>query len=110
MKSILLILLLCDYVSVCGGAIDVRVGILPSPTIQLGHSATLICEYELHGATLYSVKWYKGHREFYRVVPNEKIEAQKIFPFPGLNIDVSLYLLILYTFETLCINEIIYIP
>lgn len=59
--------------------------------VRRGHPATLVCEYDLEGAPLYSVKWYRGSREFFRHVPNET-PPTKIFPFQGLNLDVSFHL------------------
>ncbi|XP_046383290.1 uncharacterized protein LOC124153925 [Ischnura elegans] len=56
--------------------------------VQAGDSATLICLYDLEGAPLYSVKWYKGRREFYRYVPKE-VPPTKVFPFPGIVVDLS---------------------
>nr|CAD7410761.1 unnamed protein product [Timema cristinae] len=51
-----------------------------------GHDASLLCLYDLEGAPLYSVKWYRGRREFYRFSPSEK-PPTKIFPFPGIHVD-----------------------
>ena len=38
---------------------------VPSYAIQ-GKEAVLECPYNLEGASLYSVKWYKNGREFFR--------------------------------------------
>lgn len=57
--------------------------------IQRGHPAIFQCLYDMEGDALYSVKWYKGSREFYRYAPTEN-PTIKIFPLPGINIDVSL--------------------
>lgn len=38
---------------------------LPSGVI-LGDSARLNCSFDLENDQLYSVKWYKGNREFFR--------------------------------------------
>ncbi|KPJ00865.1 hypothetical protein RR46_00728 [Papilio xuthus] len=58
------------------------------PVVQRGSDATLACLYELTDAPLYSVKWYRGRHEFYRYSPTEQ-PATKIFPFAGINVDVS---------------------
>lgn len=56
--------------------------------IQSGQNAILTCDYELETDDLYSVKWYKGKREFFRFTPKE-IPSIKIFKFPGIRVDVS---------------------
>lgn len=56
--------------------------------VKKGDNANLICNYDMEGDTLYSVKYYKGRREFYRYTPKE-IPAIKVFPHPGIRIEVS---------------------
>lgn len=56
--------------------------------IESTKTARLICEHDTEDEILYAVKWYRGSREFFRYTPKE-IPAVKIFPFPGLHIDVS---------------------
>jgi hypothetical protein len=68
------------------GLTDVRVTI-PS-AIQSGRNAILTCDYELDNEDLYSVKWYKGKREFFRYTPKE-IPSIKIFKLAGIKVDVS---------------------
>lgn len=58
------------------------------PAVQRGSQATLHCLYDLEGAPLYSVKWYRGQLEFYRYSPSET-PVSKIFPFPGILVDLS---------------------
>ncbi|XP_037024568.1 uncharacterized protein LOC119066298 isoform X1 [Bradysia coprophila] len=66
------------------GLRDVRVTV---PTaVKKGDDAHLICNYDLEGDALYSVKWYKGRREFYRYTPKEN-PAMKIFPLPGISVE-----------------------
>jgi len=65
---------------------DVRVSV---PTaVRRGDNALLLCRYDMEGDSLYSVKWYKGRREFYRYTPKEN-PAMKIFPVYGISINVS---------------------
>lgn len=56
--------------------------------IQSGRNAIMTCDYELEDDDLYSVKWYKGKREFFRYTPKE-IPSIKIFKLPGIRVDVS---------------------
>ena len=55
----------------------------------LGQSASLVCNYDLEMSKLYSVKWYKDGKEFFRFMPSmdNKIE---VFNVRGVNVDVSI--------------------
>ncbi|KAJ9595403.1 hypothetical protein L9F63_013412 [Diploptera punctata] len=68
----------------CWGLRDVRVTV-PSAILR-NETAVLFCHFDLEGDSLYSVKWYKGGREFYRFTPKEN-PAMKIFPIAGLDIE-----------------------
>lgn len=48
----------------------------------------LKCNYDLDGDSLYSIKWYKDRREFYRFHPDEKPSATT-FPVNGVNVYVT---------------------
>ena len=61
---------------------------IPEHTIH-NTSVSLHCRYDLEGAALYSVKWYKDGVEFYRYILEEQPPAQ-IFNVPGIFIDVSI--------------------
>lgn len=67
--------------------------------VERGDDANFICNYNLDAdQTLYSVKWYKGRREFYRFTPNE-IPPMKTFPVAGISVFVSMqctYMFIFY--------------
>ncbi|XP_017772287.1 PREDICTED: uncharacterized protein LOC108559490 isoform X2 [Nicrophorus vespilloides] len=69
------------------GLKDVVLEIEPR-VVQRGESSTLECVYNLEGAQLYTVKWYRGHHEFYRYTPSE-LPHTKVFPFPGVHVDVA---------------------
>ncbi|XP_050078123.1 uncharacterized protein LOC126565026 [Anopheles maculipalpis] len=71
----ILCLLIVAEISV--GLRNVRVTV---PTaVRKGDSAHLFCDYELEDKErLYSIKWYKGKREFYRYTPQEK-PSMKVF-------------------------------
>ncbi|XP_055680492.1 uncharacterized protein LOC129788436 isoform X1 [Lutzomyia longipalpis] len=57
--------------------------------VKKGDNANLICNYDMEGDILYSVKWYKGRREFYRYTPKEN-PAMKIFLQPGISVERTL--------------------
>lgn len=54
-----------------------------------GEMAQLQCDYDLGNDTLYSVKWYKEHEEFYRYVPKAHPQANS-YKVDGVHVDVSL--------------------
>ncbi|XP_067009687.2 cell adhesion molecule 1 isoform X2 [Anabrus simplex] len=78
------IVLRCTGTGGCLGLRDVRV-VVPIAILR-GDSAVLSCHFNLEGDSLYSVKWYKGRREFYRFTPKED-PPMKIFPIQGLHVD-----------------------
>ncbi|XP_047120360.1 uncharacterized protein LOC124803224 [Schistocerca piceifrons] len=53
-----------------------------------GQTARLECRFDLEGESLYSVKWYKDGREFYRFVPRDTPPAQ-LFPLPGVAVEIG---------------------
>ncbi|XP_053698593.1 uncharacterized protein LOC128745543 [Sabethes cyaneus] len=76
----------CDYSA--GAMRNVELVVDP-PAVRRSQHATLRCLYDLNDSPLYSVKYYRGQREFYRFSPSEYPE-KKTFPFPGINVDLSL--------------------
>ncbi|XP_026735464.1 uncharacterized protein LOC113499258 [Trichoplusia ni] len=56
--------------------------------VLTGHDADLMCTYELEGAQLYSIRWYRNMIEFYRFVPKES-PATKVFPVAEIKVDVA---------------------
>ena len=56
--------------------------------VERGREVVLRCDYDLEGAPLYSLKWYRGFYEFYRYSPSEN-PSTKIFNFSWINVDVS---------------------
>ena len=57
--------------------------------VERGREVVLRCDYDLEGAPLYSLKWYRGNYEFYRYSPSET-PSTKDFKFPWVTVDVSL--------------------
>lgn len=68
------------------GLRDVRVEI--PAAVKRGDNALLICNYDMEGDSLYSIKWYKGRREFYRYTPKEP-QSIKTFPVAGVSVEVK---------------------
>lgn len=65
---------------------DVRVTIPQAARIM--DTVSLQCRYDLEGEPLYTVKWYKGTKEFFRFIPKELPNTQ-VFPLPGIDVDLS---------------------
>ncbi|XP_059049613.1 uncharacterized protein LOC131844689 [Achroia grisella] len=53
-----------------------------------GGEALLGCQFDMEGDSLYSVKWYKDGREFYRYVPMN-VPPISHFPAPGVIVDLA---------------------
>ncbi|GLV42261.1 beaten path IV [Carabus blaptoides fortunei] len=80
-------LIIPGILQVCGGLSWVRVSV-PHYRVP-GDMAQLQCDYELGEDTLYSVKWYKDHEEFYRYVPKSS-PPQHSYKVDGLQVDLPL--------------------
>ncbi|KAH8383335.1 hypothetical protein KR009_008026 [Drosophila setifemur] len=85
LQVLLLLCVLCD----AGQAAlrDVTLLVEP-PAVRRGQSVALRCDYQLDGAPLYSIKFYRGQMEFYRYTPGEYPHT-KVFQYPGIRVDVS---------------------
>ncbi|KAL9874512.1 beaten path Ic isoform 1-T1 [Glossina fuscipes fuscipes] len=84
----LLLILMCWLPGFITALKDVSVTI--PQAVKRGSNALLTCNYDMENDTLYSVKWYKGRREFYRYTPKEN-PAMKVFPSQsGLNVERNL--------------------
>ena len=44
-------------------------GVSPLVHAETGHDISLVCDYELEDDILYSIKWYRDDKEFYRFRP-----------------------------------------
>lgn len=64
--------------------------VLIPTAVKRGDNAMLTCAYDLEEDSLYSIKWYKGNREFYRYTPREN-PPMKVFRVAGLNVEVSCF-------------------
>ncbi|KAH6929990.1 hypothetical protein HPB50_007930 [Hyalomma asiaticum] len=74
----------------CNGLRLVRLD-MPSAVIR-GDPLWLNCSFDLESDELYSVKWYKNNREFFRYLPNENPPGQA-YKLSGVHVDVSAPLL-----------------
>lgn len=74
------------FLEFCSALRDVRVRV--PHAVKRGEKAVLKCSYDIEDDSLYSVKWYKGRREFYRYTPKET-PPMKVFHFPGVKVRVS---------------------
>ena len=52
----------------------------------IGQHGVLKCSYDLEGSELYSVKWYKDGKEFYRFMPTVS-DHRDVFSVAGVTID-----------------------
>lgn len=78
--------------SVAGTARGLRLVRLDMPSVVIrGDPVWLNCSFDLESDDLYSVKWYKSHREFFRYLPSESPPAQS-YRLSGVYVDVSLSL------------------
>lgn len=61
----------------------------PRAVVLVNETIHLHCVYELaRDDALYSIKWYRGPREFYRYVPRDLVPVT-LFPVPIIRIDVG---------------------
>ncbi|XP_042858918.1 uncharacterized protein LOC122245036 [Penaeus japonicus] len=73
---------------ICSGVAEsgVRVTSLDVPNhVARGDNVNLTCLWDLNSYNLYSVKWYRDDREFYRFIPSENEKG--ILNLPGINVD-----------------------
>lgn len=72
--------------SVANGLKSVKANV---PRYQFpGGTAQLQCDYDLGNDTLYALKWYKDHEEFYRFVP-KAVPQINSYETEGVHINVS---------------------
>ena len=82
--------LLSIFLPLLAGILSLTLNTIDVPAHRVvGDKATLICQFDMEGDTLYSVKWYKDDREFYRFVPNDRPKLQ-VFETEGIQVDVSI--------------------
>eukprot|EP00092_Neocalanus_flemingeri_P035396 GFUD01038511.1.p1 GENE.GFUD01038511.1~~GFUD01038511.1.p1 ORF type:complete len:288 (-),score=42.03 GFUD01038511.1:65-928(-) len=71
----------------CFGAEAIRLTETNLPTHAIrGEDVILQCSYDMEGDKLYSVKWYRNGKEFYRHIPSDN-PSTAVFRQPGLIVD-----------------------
>ncbi|XP_034115092.1 uncharacterized protein LOC117575100 isoform X1 [Drosophila albomicans] len=85
LHCVLLLCILCDAAQATLRNVNLLV---EPPAVRRGQSVVLRCEYQLDGAPLYSIKFYRGQLEFYRFTPGEYPHT-KVFQYPGIKVDES---------------------
>ncbi|CAH1977463.1 unnamed protein product [Acanthoscelides obtectus] len=56
--------------------------------VRVMDTVTLQCRFDMEGEPLYTLKWYKGGKEFYRYIPKEMPNTQ-VFTVPGITVDLG---------------------
>ncbi|EAA14041.5 AGAP009947-PA, partial [Anopheles gambiae str. PEST] len=81
---------MCNTTELSLGLRNVRVTV---PTaVRRGDPVHLFCEYELEdNERLYSIKWYKGKREFYRYTPQVHPSVQVFSTVSGIDVEVRYF-------------------
>lgn len=59
------------------------------PVVQVGNTVHLACRFDLEGANLYSLNWWRGSEQFYQFSPSNP-EPVIVYDSPGITVDVSL--------------------
>ncbi|XP_049525075.1 uncharacterized protein LOC119455991 [Dermacentor silvarum] len=82
-------LVLCHVIGLAGLSEALRLVRLDMPGVVIrGEPLWLNCSFDLESDELYSVKWYKNNREFFRYLPNESPPGQA-YKMSGVYVDVS---------------------
>ncbi|KAF9408422.1 hypothetical protein HW555_011887 [Spodoptera exigua] len=63
-----------------------NVHVVVPEAVERGSKVEMKCLYDLEQEVLYSVKWYRGDREFCRYSPRD-VPPLKIFRIPGIEVD-----------------------
>lgn len=75
-----------SFTDISVGLRDVKIEV--PPAVKRGDNALLICNYDMEQDSLYSIKWYKGRREFYRYTPKDP-QSIKTFSVAGISVEVK---------------------
>ncbi|XP_066946263.1 uncharacterized protein [Macrobrachium rosenbergii] len=89
-QNILLILSLFLHCLTVSGEDGITVtSIEIPPYVERGDDVTLNCCYNLSNYKLYSIKWYRNDKEFFRYI-TEDDPPKKIFSIPGIDVNYDL--------------------
>ncbi|XP_063585833.1 uncharacterized protein LOC134763206 [Penaeus indicus] len=71
----------------CGGSDSIKVlEIQVPPRVPTGETVRLGCLYDLEGANLYSLTWWRGTEQFYQFSPSSQ-EQMTVYDSPGITVD-----------------------
>ncbi|XP_014225485.1 uncharacterized protein LOC106651480 isoform X2 [Trichogramma pretiosum] len=87
-KSSKLQLLLVLLLTASGSSADIDVSLRIPAAVAENSTVKMTCDYNLNNMPLYSVKWYKGNKEFYRFIPKE-LPPKSVFPPLGPKVDYN---------------------
>jgi len=75
------------WLLLCSGSSAIRLTeeSIPSHAIR-NDRVELVCNYDMEGDKLYSVKWYRNGQEFYRYIPTDTPDTT-VFPYIGIDVD-----------------------
>ncbi|XP_045581611.2 cell adhesion molecule 2 [Procambarus clarkii] len=85
-RLVLLPVVVLATITGCQG-LRVKKVVVPHHEIK-GKGVELECQYDLEDDQLYSLKWYKGIKEFFRYVPADTPPIQ-VFDLPGVHVDMG---------------------
>ncbi|PZC85111.1 uncharacterized protein LOC110384399 [Helicoverpa armigera] len=75
------------FLLITQGSLCLRnVHVVVPEAVERGSKVEMKCLYDLEKEVLYSVKWYRGDREFCRYSPRD-VPPLKIFRIPGIEVD-----------------------
>ncbi|XP_050714131.1 uncharacterized protein LOC126997116 [Eriocheir sinensis] len=90
MSGLLFLLLLLMAVTLNGSVQAIRIVEMQVPQIvEVGKTVHLACRFDLEGANLYSLNWWRGSEQFFQYSPSS---ADKIIVYesPGITVDKEL--------------------
>lgn len=56
--------------------------------VEVGKTVKMACHFDLEGANLYSLNWWRGSEQFFQYSPSSK-DKIIVYDSPGITVDVS---------------------